>query len=1538
MRLLKKKPRRAEPCGKLELEKVIGLTTTHASGFASNFSSGDFVYLAGCVVVVYNVERNCQVRFLVASRTPKALTCVAYSHHGGKFIAAGESGHQPAVIIWDSLTGSCIADLKAHKYGVSCVEFSPNGKHLVSVGFPHDGFLCLWDWRSGTLVAKVRATTAVAPITAVHFSSDGSYFLTAGTKHLKHWTVGAHTGRRSTAGIGTLAVDGKPVNLGSQKESSFVSVSSAAYFKSVGVAAGQSLEIQPIYVLTTAGILCLLHSGVAIKKWVDLKVQQGYGLAVSELHVACACSNGIVRLFMLDTLVYAGTLPKPAPHGYHGIKDEKVCSSFSVAHNAQNFNFPDAIACSFSASQKLAVIYGDHSLYVWDVHNLSKVTRCYAFLSHSACIWDITNLPTYPKWEIVAPVHNVGEGSGVGAFATCSADGTVRLWDLTLGTDAKEPQSDALVFDSKSANVFSKDVLGVIYSDRMGEPMDKQAESEESIDLAQGFRSLAVSADGQYLAAGDRSGNLRVYDLNSLDLKSFQEAHDAEILSLNFSTVSEKTAGGKGPQNQCLLASGGRDRLIHVYDVERDFDVIETLDDHSASITTVKFACHGSKLLSCSADKSVVFRNVSATDSGCKSTRYHQEVASRGTIYDMDIDPANKLAVTVGQDKKINVLSLITGKPVRSFKQDGDVGEPIKVRVDQTGSYLICSHADKCMRVYDFMSGEVVAQASGHAEVITGASFLPDCRHVISVSGDSCIFIWKLPTALSRAIRKKHILYAESHSSANSCSAKLQSEDVPGQDALCSQLVGDPIEPIQDNSGEADHNLHKALSDTPQDAGSVEPSAFKFSISRLPKWAQTKVMDGKLTTLKTDGENVEQNVFHSAESRWAERLGTDGYCLFAEIKEDKTPPATIRPVDFGARRRFTLEGQSSYPESTPESSFGSHIDVSPASPKGQQSVRKDTHWRTVHTVFFDELEFLQEDHSEGNLLPLSMANKEKFEQITDSNANIQSQPGSSIADPSSSEMQHTLGKGNIASATTSEDEQERKSSDEKVKANQCCNTYDKDDQALSQYKTPPPSGSCSIPDDEGIGSNSSKLECMGDCCLQVSHAAESNSGNNLQSHYNKMFMADVSSAEDESDDEFSPNKDLFSMHFGRLSTAVKLETGTASARSSFSTRFFARTSCSLARTSLFQTSPRENGASVTDSSETIYDQDMCIDAASLLATERERLKQLERQGKVVHEVQNMPDNFVPHEQLMNESVVSVLKNATTGVGGSEIHDAANPNESFGNQLHNSMPRSLPSSSDCKASLVNLDVGVKDKLECAFGEQHGETNTLEDSQTEHEIVVPHIAICTECEEDLDQACPRSSRATLLLLEVSDESIEEPMRKVCVCANGSKEPDTNDRLEVLEHCSVKSLEGLAVDARDPMEKDTGEIDRTMLPIDLPGKSGKVVMELPRSLEEYEAALKNLSDAAEKALNLFTELRLEDKYPTVDTICLRSSSDLSDLAHGLIPTTLERVQKLCDLAFSDQLYESRQNTFRGSMSTGIGEKPAFNFNNGELKWNTG
>lgn len=38
-----------------------------------------------------------------------------------------------------------------------------------------------------------------------------------------------------------------------------------------------------------------------------------------------------------------------------------------------------------------------------------------------------------------------------------------------------------------------------------------------------------------------------------------------------------------------LLASASRDRLIHIFNLEQNYSLEQTLNDHSASITAVKF-------------------------------------------------------------------------------------------------------------------------------------------------------------------------------------------------------------------------------------------------------------------------------------------------------------------------------------------------------------------------------------------------------------------------------------------------------------------------------------------------------------------------------------------------------------------------------------------------------------------------------------------------------------------------------------------------------------------------------------------------------------------------------------------------------------------------------------------------------------------------------------------------------------------------------------------------------------------------------------
>lgn len=65
--------------------------------------------------------------------------------------------------------------------------------------------------------------------------------------------------------------------------------------------------------------------------------------------------------------------------------------------------------------------------------------------------------------------------------------------------------------------MFSADCVG-----EQKERLSALKTNEETADTRVGFRSICISPDGNHLASGDSSGNLRIYDLESLGLHSFQ--------------------------------------------------------------------------------------------------------------------------------------------------------------------------------------------------------------------------------------------------------------------------------------------------------------------------------------------------------------------------------------------------------------------------------------------------------------------------------------------------------------------------------------------------------------------------------------------------------------------------------------------------------------------------------------------------------------------------------------------------------------------------------------------------------------------------------------------------------------------------------------------------------------------------------------------------------------------------------------------------------------------------------------------------------
>ncbi|XP_057183956.1 mitogen-activated protein kinase-binding protein 1-like [Triplophysa rosa] len=93
-------------------------------------------------------------------------------------------------------------------------------------------------------------------------------------------------------------------------------------------------------------------------------------------------------------------------------------------------------------------------------------------------------------------------------------------------------------------------------------------------------RSICVRPDGRHLASGDRSGTLRIHDLTCLKEILKADVHESEIVCLEYS---------KPHTGMNLLVTASQDRLIHVLDVDKDYSLLQTLDEHSSSVTAVHF-------------------------------------------------------------------------------------------------------------------------------------------------------------------------------------------------------------------------------------------------------------------------------------------------------------------------------------------------------------------------------------------------------------------------------------------------------------------------------------------------------------------------------------------------------------------------------------------------------------------------------------------------------------------------------------------------------------------------------------------------------------------------------------------------------------------------------------------------------------------------------------------------------------------------------------------------------------------------------------
>lgn len=643
-----------------------------------------------------------------------------------------QSGSEPNVVIWDLSSSTIISELSgAHKFGVELVKFSPDGRYLVSIGFEHDQSLTVWDL---FLINKVpNATIAKAAITgkthSVSFAPDSSFFATAGARQLRFWSLAPLLQAPSATKLGVFSgVIAPPTPASGNSPTTQNASTKRSIEDPIEEAPHDTASTRPVSLEGRAAIARNYRDA----SFTDVAVSPSdpsvvYVVTDTGHLVVFNASSRVVDKFIdlrvskissvsvCNSIVVCGCA-SGAVRLFDSVTLDFIASAplpEGPASLASDKNHPGVVCTrlySLEGKTSIFCLYSNRSVFVWDATEANSITKYRSFQAHSGCIWSIDS------------INGRGTRLPAGTFVTASADSTLRFWNF----DSEMPRTLDCI------NINSVD------------------------DQSCGIRCVRVSPDGQQVASGDRTGTLRVHDISgaSARLVMQEDAHDDEILAISF---AQKEDG-------LILASGGRDRCVHVFgsistDETTVYALRTSLEEHSSSVTAICFATgsNGKAVMaSAGSDKALLIRESVDSDADWSSFSRAKRAAAQGAIYDICFDSSSNYILAVGQEKKVAIYDAATGRMVRALKLDSNAGPQVCLELDPSGQFVATVGQDRVIRVFNLQSGELVSsQLSGHAELVTGCKFSCDGSKFVSTGADGCLFVWKLPTRLSSQIQSR---------------------------------------------------------------------------------------------------------------------------------------------------------------------------------------------------------------------------------------------------------------------------------------------------------------------------------------------------------------------------------------------------------------------------------------------------------------------------------------------------------------------------------------------------------------------------------------------------------------------------------------------------------------------------------------------------------------------------------------------------------------------------------------------------------------
>lgn len=236
---------------------------------------------------------------------------------------------------------------------------------------------------------------------------------------------------------------------------------------------------------------------------------------------------------------------------------------------------------------------------------------------------------------------------------------------------------------------------------------------------------VAVSPNGQYIAAGDASNQIRLWRVSDGQLLLNCQGHSDWVRSVVF--------GAEGK----TLISGSDDQTIRCWDIQSGH-CSKILSSPASRFASLALGADGRTLVSSGEDGIVRLWNLETSEC-VKTFEGHTQ-----QIWSVALSPDGNAIASGSEDQTLRLWDIRTGQCLNLF--EGHTNWIQSVAFSPDGQMLVSGSHDRTAKLWDVTTGNCLKTLVGHTNWVWSVAFSPNGHTLATASEDQTIRVWQVST------------------------------------------------------------------------------------------------------------------------------------------------------------------------------------------------------------------------------------------------------------------------------------------------------------------------------------------------------------------------------------------------------------------------------------------------------------------------------------------------------------------------------------------------------------------------------------------------------------------------------------------------------------------------------------------------------------------------------------------------------------------------------------------------------------------------